>query len=485
MSLKDRFNTAQKQNTLFAPKQEEQPKYYTTNVEAQLDSLGILDTLLADDDLNNIFVSGAKNIYLEKKGKISKSTSTFRDNVQLESIIKKIAQNAGIELSETNPYIEFSHEPGVNVVATLPPLSNVATLFVKSYKDKHASIQTLQSEHSVSKEIALVLEAFCAIKKNILIIGEKNTLKTTLLSSLAKKIPNNNRAIVIDSENEFKIISQNHTNYDFSKLDDEKINSTLIDSIINSNPDKLFINTKKDTIISNVLKKYKANNKSLIMTLCANSPQEAIEKLSQILSENVINLKINEAKKIILNIFDIVITTSKDELGRRKVSAISEIDLSNEDDLFKNVFETDYLQQHKSLGIIPKFYDDIKENSLPISDNIFNSEYKHTYHKRSDADLQYTKKAANIDILKKFKKELPTSNKETEKEETSEKTTQEELTNEVTNKAENEPTQTQISQEELMQKAQEKFNELKKNAQMQGEFELRVQDFEENESEIQ
>ena len=31
----------------------------------------------------------------------------------------------------------------------------------------------------------------------------------------------------------------------------------------------------------------------------------------------------------------------------------------------------------------------------------------------------------------------------------------------------------------------EKFNELKKNAQMQGEFELRVQDFEESTNEIQ
>ena len=43
----------------------------------------------------------------------------------------------------------------------------------------------------------------------------------------------------------------------------------------------------------------------------------------------------------------------------------------------------------------------------------------------------------------------------------------------------------QLSQEELMQKAQEKFDELKKNAQMQGEFELRVQDFEESTNEIQ
>ena len=205
------------------------------------------------------------------------------------------------------------------------------------------------------------------------------------------------------------------------------------------------------------------------MTLCANNAQEAIEKLTLILTQNNPSLNSQDAKAIILNAFDIIITTSKDELGRRKISTISEINLSSEDNFIKNIFETDYLHQHKSLGIIPLFYEDIKNNSLPISDNIFNLEYKHTYHKGLDENSQYNKKA-NIDILKKFKKELPTPNAETSEEAEKEEPS-------------NEPSEIQISQEELMQKAQEKFDELKKNAQMQGEFELRVQDFEENNDE--
>lgn len=476
MSLKDRLNTPQKQAIPTTSKKEEQPKYYNTNTEAQINSLGILDTLLADDDLNSIFVSGAKNIYLEKRGKITKSTSTFRDNIQLENTIKKLAQNIGIELNEENSFIQFNHELGVNVIATLPPLSNVATLFIKNYKDKHANMQTLQNEHSISKEIALILEAFCAIKKNILIIGEKNTLKTTLLSSLAKKIPNNNRAIIIDSENEFKITSQNHTNYDFSNMTDKKIASTLIDSIISSNPDKLFINTKNDFIMATITKKIKTNYKGLIMTLEASNPQEAIKILSQLLTENNLQLDPIEAKKLVLNAFDIIITASKDELGRRKISTISEINLTDENDYIKDLFNTNYAQLHQSLGYTPLFCKDIKENSLPISDNIFSQEYKHTYNKNLSTDSQYLKKNTNIDILKKFKKELPTSETEI-LEKTYDETSQE--------NSSNEPSPEALTQEELMQKAQEKFDELKKNAQMQGEFELRVQDFEETTNEIQ
>lgn len=464
MSLKDRLNTVQKQQ-IKETKKEEQPKYYKTEQEAQLDTLGAIDTLLANDDLNSIFVSGAKNIYLERRGKTTKSTSTFRDNVQLENLIKKIAQNEGVELDEQAPFFKFNYKTGVNVLATLPPLSNVASLFIKCYKDKHATIQTLQIEHSISKEIALILEAFCAIKKNILIIGSKNTLKTTLLSALAKKIPTNNRAIIIDSENEFKITSQNCTNYDFSKIDNPKTMDLFLSSIVNSNPDKLLINTENEDLINKTIEKINSQYKGLILTLCANNSDEAIKKLSQILMNNSNNLALHEAKAIILSNFDIIIEAQKDELGRRKISSIKEINLSKEDEFIQDIFTLDYLKQHKSQGIIPLFYEDIKNNSLPIGDNIFNIEYKHTYHKGIDIDAQFAKKGTNIDILKKFKKDLPTPNDENiETEE------QQEIKKE-------------IDEEELMQKAQEKFDELKKNAQMQGDFEIKLEDIQESQNE--
>lgn len=464
MSLKDRLNTVQKQQ-IKETKKEEQPKYYKTEQEAQLDTLGAIDTLLANDDLNSIFVSGAKNIYLERREKTTKSTSTFRDNVQLENLIKKIAQNEGVELDEQAPFFKFNYKTGVNVLATLPPLSNVASLFIKCYKDKHATIQTLQIEHSISKEIALILEAFCAIKKNILIIGSKNTLKTTLLSALAKKIPTNNRAIIIDSENEFKITSQNCTNYDFSKIDNPKTMDLILSSIVNSNPDKLLINTENEDLINKTIEKINSQYKGLILTLCANNSDEAIKKLSQILMNNSNNLALHEAKVIVLSNFDIIIEAQKDELGRRKISSIKEINLSKEDEFIQDIFTLDYLKQHKSQGITPLFYEDIKNNSLPIGDNIFNIEYKHTYHKGIDIDAQFAKKGTNIDILKKFKKDLPTPNDENiETEE------QQEIKKE-------------IDEEELMQKAQEKFDELKKNAQMQGDFEIKLEDIQESQNE--
>ena len=74
MSLKDRLNTSNTTTTIkpiSKPQEEKQPQYYSSNeIANKIDSLGAIDTILNDDDLNSIFISGAKNVYIQRRGKI-------------------------------------------------------------------------------------------------------------------------------------------------------------------------------------------------------------------------------------------------------------------------------------------------------------------------------------------------------------------------------------------------------------------------------
>lgn len=459
LSLKDRLKTTQK-TTISKPKQEQPLKYYNSNEEIpQNESLGIVDSLLIDDEINSIFVSGAKNIYIEKKGKTYKSTSAFRDNVQLENLVRKIAHTNGVDLSVQNSF-KFNYKQGINIFATLPPLSDEVTLCVKSYYDNHSTLAKLQEGNNVSKEIALILEALCTIKKNILIIGEKSTLKTTLLSAMVKKVPTNNRVVIIDNQCEFKNKNSNTTNYDFTKITTKDVKEELLSQILSSAPDRLFINDNSNEILSKIINKLSKSYKGFITSLQADNAQDAIEFLIQNILKNNTNISSQKAKNIALNAFDLIITTKKDDTGRRYIGAISEIDLSAEDNFIKDIFVFDCINQYKSTGIIPKFYKDVKDNSLPISDNIFDENYKHTYNKSFNNDSFATfGKKGNIEILKKFKKDLPTVDNENQQS-SNPQNTEENIKND------NSP---QLDEEFIAQKVQEKFNEIKNNVQSSDE----------------
>ena len=387
MSLKDRLNS--QITTPLNIKQNTEPKYNQSNdIFKDIDTLGEIDTLFADDEINSISIMGAKNIFVERKGKKNKIALSYRDNIRLENIIRKNAQMLGIKLDENYPYIEFGHKLGINVCATLPPLSSNPVMIVKCYKDKFANLKTLAQNLSFSKEMALFLEALSSLKLNIIIAGKKNTLKTSLLSAIAKNTPQNDSAILLDYSNELKIENNNVITYDFKDYE----NKNLIDNLMLSNPDKVFLNDCKDL---SIFEKYiKSGYRGICATYCADNPLDILSDLYLEKNDVVIFVERKDSKRI-----------------------ISSISLVNGSEL-ENIFYLNENSEHNSSGIVPEFYQEIEQNSLSISNTIFEADYKHTYYKSSDEDISKTtpKKNINPDILKKFKKEIEImENKEVQK----------------------------------------------------------------------
>ena len=448
MSLKDRLNTTNISNKEVEKKEKNQaPKYYESSEIANIETLGVIDNLLIDDEINSIHVNGARNITIEKNGKKTRSTVVFRDNVQLENLIRKNAQNIGIEIDEEKPYINFNYKDGVNVQATLPPLSSSANIFVKCYKEKFASLQVFAENQTVSKEISLILEALSNAKNNIIISGESNTLKTTTLNAIAKTLPSNSQGVLIDYSNELKINSKNFSNFNFSNIKNEE--KEILNSIANSNFDMLLINDPNKKTIAHLQEKISEGLNGVIITVCAKNPKETMNKIALAILKQNPNLDYKTAEKFAHEAFDLIIFCKREENGKRKISSISQINTDeNENCKIEDIFFLNHILEHESTGIIPDFFETSKINNLPININIFDKTYKHTYHKNFKDDLaeQFSKKTANQDILRKFKKELPMQ---------------------------------EIPAEEAIKKVQEKFEELRKNAKTEEKIE-EIDLFEEN-----
>ncbi|MBR1616695.1 Flp pilus assembly complex ATPase component TadA, partial [bacterium] len=251
------------------------------------------------------------------------------------------------------------------------------------YKDKFSQISFLQKNQFFSKEIALFLESLSLIKANCLIIGERNTFKTTLLSALAKKIPLNHRGILIDYMQELEIDTPNFVNYNFSSLEDENTKKSLINSIFYSSPEKILLNDCKDLdlFMPHLLKGYKG----LVATLEASS----IENAFQILSSKVKNFNPSDY-------FNVLILLKKDELQGKKIDSIWSLKHGLDP---QKVFYLDDSGEYKSTGIIP----DLCKDKMVTS--IFDTQYKHTYQPTERLIANQPKLKQNkLELLRKLKK---------------------------------------------------------------------------------
>lgn len=401
MSLKDRLAS---KTPLFLKDKVElgQKKELDLPKVDSITTFGAIDTLLIDEDLNSIYVNGAKSVYVERNGKINKSTKVYRDNVQLENIARKIISDYQLNFkNEEELSFSFNYKEGVNFTLTIPPLTNNVTISVKCYNDKFATLQTLEEEKIVSKELSLALEAIANLKNNIIITGERNSLKTTTLSALAKKAPANFRNVLIDFACELKNKASNFTSYNFSKIEDLKTREKVLSNIFNSNPDKIFVNDCPDNLLPFFIEKIKDGFKGLVLTIKAKEEIQALDKIVRVLLKNDLSIDKEEAKDMVYESFDLILSTKLSEVSsKRYISCLSQI----RNKLVENIFAQNDIQEHISCNLVPEFYEEAKVSSLPLNANIFSREYKHTYFQTQVVVTPH--KSTTIEILKKFRADL-------------------------------------------------------------------------------
>ena len=90
-------------------------------VYSSIRGLGVLDSIIKDDDITEVMINGPKDIFIEKAGKLSKLNQTFDDEKQLEDIIQKIVGQAGREVNQANPIVDTRLPDGSRVNVVLPP----------------------------------------------------------------------------------------------------------------------------------------------------------------------------------------------------------------------------------------------------------------------------------------------------------------------------------------------------------------------------
>src|SRR5918912_713776 len=84
---------------------------------------GPLEPLLRDDSVTEVMVNNFDRIYVERNGKIGRSTVSFVDNAHLLRIIDKIVSQVGRRVDEASPMVDARLPDGSRVNAIIPPLA--------------------------------------------------------------------------------------------------------------------------------------------------------------------------------------------------------------------------------------------------------------------------------------------------------------------------------------------------------------------------
>src|SRR4029079_3161540 len=168
--------------------------------------LGPLEPLLADPTISDILVNSYSNIYIERRGKLEKTSITFKDDEHLMRVIERIVSTVGRRIDEAQPMVDARLSDGSRVNAIIPPLSiDGPTLSIRRFGADPLKMHKLIENGALTKEIAILFEMCVRARLNIIISGGTGAGKTTLLNALSAYIPADERIVTIEDSAELQL----------------------------------------------------------------------------------------------------------------------------------------------------------------------------------------------------------------------------------------------------------------------------------------
>ena len=348
--------------------------------------LGPLELLLKDASISDILINGPKSIYVERGGRMEKTSVTFRDNTHLLQIIDRIVSKVGRRVDEICPMVDARLPDGSRVNAIIPPLAlDGAAVSIRRFGSNPLKLEDLLNYKAFTPEMVMLLEGAIKARLNIIISGGTGSGKTTLLNTLSSFIGNGDRIVTIEDAAELQL-QQDHV----VRLETRPANiegkgaitaTDLVKNALRMRPERIIIGECRGGETLDMLQAMNTGHEGSLTTLHANTPRDALSRIETMITMTGFELPIKAMRQQIASGVDLIIQANRLQGGPRRVTHITEIVGMEQDtivmqDIYKyvqtGIDEAGKARGHfVASGIRPTFMDRLESAGVRLPSSAF------------------------------------------------------------------------------------------------------------------
>jgi pilus assembly protein CpaF len=292
--------------------------------------LGPLEGLLKDPLISDIMVNGYDNVYIERAGRVVETNVRFKDQAHLRMIIERIVGNVGRRIDDSSPIVDARLNDGSRVCAVIPPLSLIGpVLSIRRYGKKVLTTEELLKNETFTTGMLDFLSGCVEARLNIVISGGSGSGKTTMLNTLSRFIPEEERIVTIEDTAELNL-QQNHV----VRLETRPPNIegagaiTQRDLVINTlrmRPDRIIVGESRGPEALDMLQAMNTGHDGSMTTVHANTARDAFSRLETMVMMASQHVPDKVIRQQLASAINIVLQTARLSDGSRKVIAIGEV----------------------------------------------------------------------------------------------------------------------------------------------------------------
>ncbi len=291
---------------------------------------GPLEPLLKDEDVADIMVNTAQQIYIEKGGKIYLTDVTFMNEQHLMAVIQRIVTRVGRRIDEASPMVDARLPDGSRFNAIIPPLAlDGALVSIRKFKKNKISLRDYVHYDSMTPDMARFLEVCANIRLNIIISGGTGSGKTTLLNALSNHIDYGERVITIEDAAELQLAQPHVLRLETRPASNEGIGEItqrqLVKNALRMRPDRIILGEIRGDEVIDVLSAMNTGHDGSLATIHSNSPRDCLSRIENLV--NMSGVKVSDAslRYQISSAVQLIIQLQRMRDGRRRITHIEEV----------------------------------------------------------------------------------------------------------------------------------------------------------------
>ncbi|WP_391481452.1 CpaF family protein [Nereida sp. NH-UV-3] len=296
----------------------------------EVTGLGPLETLLKDDDVNDILVNGPQQVFVERDGKLMLSDVTFKDERHLLRIIDKIVSAVGRRVDESNPYVDARLADGSRFNAMVPPIAVDGSLVsIRKFKQDKLAIDDLVKFGAFTEEMGAYLEAAVSTRLNIIVSGGTGSGKTTTLNALSSFIDDDERILTIEDTAELQL-QQTHVGRMESRPPNVEGRGGVsqrdcLKNALRMRPDRIIVGETRGEEVIDMLQAMNTGHDGSMTTIHANNARDGISRLENMVAMAGIEMPLKAVRSQIASAVNLIVQVSRLQDGSRRMVSITEI----------------------------------------------------------------------------------------------------------------------------------------------------------------
>jgi pilus assembly protein CpaF len=346
---------------------------------------GPIEPLLADPTVTEVMVNGPHLVYVEHKGRLSKTSIQFDDDDHVLRVIDRIIRPLGRRVDRKTPMVDARLPDGSRVNAIIPPCAlDGPVVTIRKFSKDRLTVQDLINFGSITEEMAKFLEACVCARVNIIVSGGTGSGKTTFLNVLSSFIPASERIVTIEDSAELQLDQEHVVRMETKPADLDGTGEVsirlLVKNSLRMRPDRIVVGEVRGGEALDMLQAMNTGHDGSLTTIHANSPRDTMARLETLVLMAGMDLPLKVVRAQIASAVDLIVQQARLRDGSRKVINITEVqgmegDIIVMGDIFTfketGMEDGQVLGELEPTGLRPKFSEKLEVAGFYLPPEIF------------------------------------------------------------------------------------------------------------------